>query len=108
MGIDVFIEWDAEPAALAESLETLTGSGPLHLKMISNRGTMVFPASRASPAVVDHYRCRFVAKDGHEPSDADILALVARIAAGHRWMHLEKLQTFDAVPGYTRAQGEGA
>ena len=108
VGIDVFIEWDAEAAALAASLETLTGAGPLHLKMISNRGTVVFPASGASPAVVNHYRCRFIARDGDEPSDADILALVARIAVGHRWMHLEKLQTFDSVPGYTRAQGEGA
>ena len=108
VGIDVFIEWDADPASLAASLEALTGGGPLHLKMISNRGTVVYPASGASPAVVDHYRCRFIAADGHEPSDPDLLELVARIAVGHRWMHLEKLQTFDEVAGYTRAQGEGA
>jgi hypothetical protein len=31
---------------------------------------------------------------------------MARITAGHHWMHLEKLQRFDGQDGYTRAQGE--
>ena len=71
---------------------------------------MVFPPRGAQPAVVDHYRCRFVpaADGGPEPDDAAILDLVARVAERHRWMHLEKLQTFDGAAGYTRAQGEDA
>lgn len=107
-GVDVFVEWDGGPEALGASLtEAATGSA-FRLKMISNRGTMVFPSSGGQPAVVDHYRCRFVVADGgaQEPDDAAVLDLVARVAARHRWMHLEKLQTFDGVAGYTRAQGE--
>lgn len=108
VGIDVFIEWDNGPALLAASLETLIGDAPLYLKMISNRGTVVWPSSGTSPALVDHYRCRFMATDNQEPSDRDLLDLVTRIAGGHRWMHIEKLQTFDDAAGYTLAQGEDA
>lgn len=108
VGIDVFVEWDGGPAGLAASLEALTGDAPLYLKMISNRGTVVWPSSGTSPALVDHYRCRFMARDGQEPSDRDLLDLVTRIAGSHRWMHIEKLQTFDEAPGYTLAQGEDA
>ena len=103
-GVDVFVEWDGTPAQLGESLESLAADTPLRLKMISNRGTMVFPG-RVGPSLVDHYRCRFVARD-EEPTDEQVLDLVARVAARHRWMHLEKLQAFDGVAGYTRAQGE--
>ena len=108
VGIDVFIEWEAGPEMLAASLLALTSGGPLHLKMISNRGTVVHPSRGASPALVDHYRCRFMATDGREPPDRDLLDLVTRISSGHRWMHLEKLQTFDEAAGYTLAQGEDA
>lgn len=109
-GVDVFVEWDGGPEALGASLNELAEGSAFRLKMISNRGTLVFPSSGAQPAVVDHYRCRFVVADSGtgEPDDAAILDLVARVAARHRWMHIEKLQTFDGVAGFTRAQGEDA
>jgi isocitrate dehydrogenase len=105
-GVDVFIEWTGALDELARSLEDLSADSPLKLKMISNRGTMVYPG-RVTPSLVDHFRCRFLSRGG-EPSDRDLLDLVERIAARHRWMHLEKLQSFDGAPGYTRAQGEDA
>ena len=52
---------------------------------------------------------RFVLRDESQTADladADLFALLQRIAAGHRWMHVEKLQEFDGQPGYTKAQGE--
>ena len=106
VGVDVFIEWDGSPSALATSLSELHGDSPLSLKMISNRGTVVHPPSGASPGLVDHYRARFVTAADAEVSDEAILALLTAIAGRHRWMHVEKLQTFDEVAGFTRAQGE--
>jgi isocitrate dehydrogenase len=35
-----------------------------------------------------------------------ILDLLSRIGAVHRWMHVEKLQEFEGVAGFTKAQGE--
>jgi len=107
-GLDVFVEWQGPLDELASSLEQAADGSPLRLKMISNRGTMVYPG-RVTPSLVDHYRCRFVVdSDAGRTSDEDLLQLVGRIGARHRWMHLEKLQSFAGVPGYTRAQGEDA
>ena len=108
IGVDVFIEWTGSLDALAETLIALSADAPLGLKMISNRGTMVYPSRGAVPSVVDHYRCRFSARGPDGTTDQEILDLVSRIGLHHRWMHLEKLQSFDGVPGYTRAQGEDA
>jgi len=74
--------------------------------MISNRGVQVYPSAGATPDCVDVYRCRFVSSEGSRLTDQDLLALLARIPAPLRWVHVEKLQHFDGAPGYTRAQGE--
>ncbi len=56
---------------------------------------------------VDHWRCRFVLRDGAATlADADLLELVGKIAAKHRWMHIEMLEELDGEAGFTRAQGE--
>ncbi len=107
VGVDVFVEADATPDALGASLEILAADTPLALKMISNRGTRVYPPTGALTACVDHWRCRFLARDPNaEVTDGQILDLVQRIGAQYRWMHLEKLQTFDGALGFTKAQGE--
>jgi isocitrate dehydrogenase len=108
VGIDLFVEWDGEVDTLAASLIERADGSPFGLKMISNRGTMVYPSSGATPATVDHYRCRFRFSNEGQPTDAEVLDLVARVASRHQWMHLEKLHEFDGAMGFTRAQGEGA
>ncbi len=107
IGADIFIEADLDPVTLGESLQAIAAPTPLHLKMISNRGTKVFPPTAAVPDCVDHWRCRFVLNDPQaELTDAVLLDLLNLIAPRYRWMHLEKLNDFDGAPAYTRAQGE--
>ncbi|MFL5527218.1 MAG: NADP-dependent isocitrate dehydrogenase [Gemmatimonadaceae bacterium] len=104
-GVDVYIESDLEPAALASDLDTLSNSSPLKLEMISNRGAMVFPSSGRRVSLVDHYRCRFVLRDSASKfGDTEILSLVATLGAKHRWMHIEKLQEFDGEPAFSKSQ----
>ena len=107
IGVDVFVESPMGAEEVGRSLEELTADSPLRLKMISNRGTKVYPPTGAMTDCVDHWRCRFLlpTTDG-EVTDEAILDLVRRIATRHRWMHLEKLQEIDGAPGFTRAQGE--
>jgi isocitrate dehydrogenase len=107
-GVDVFVESRLAPAELGPALERLVAGTPLALKMVSNRGTRVWPASAgAETSCVDHYRCRFVLRD-----DAALLTesvvhdLLRRVAGRFRWMHVEKLAELDGQPAYTRAQGE--
>jgi isocitrate dehydrogenase len=104
-GVDVYVESELEPKALAVSLEGLVESSALRLEMITNRGAMVFPASERRVSLVDHFRCRFVPRNSaSDLADADILPLLATIGSRYRWMHIEKLQEFDGKPGFSRSQ----
>jgi len=107
VGVDVFVEAELEPAQLGHAMTNVAEGLPVRLKMISNRGTKVFPATGAVPDCVDHWRCRFVLRDGVTAlADDAIATLLARITGLHRWMHVEKLEEYDGDAGFTRAQGE--
>jgi isocitrate dehydrogenase len=104
-GIDIYIESDLEPKALASELEKLTTTSPVSLQMISNRGAMVFPASDRRVSLVDHYRCRFVLRDtAGKLGDAEILSLLGSVGNKYKWMHVEKLQEFDGEQAYSKSQ----
>jgi isocitrate dehydrogenase len=105
MGMDVYVESELEPKALAASLEGLAKSSQLRLEMITNRGAMVYPSSDRRVSLVDHFRCRFVPKNpASDLADADVLSLVATIGGQHRWMHIEKLLEFDGKAAFSKSQ----
>jgi isocitrate dehydrogenase len=107
MGIDVFCESGLSPEELGKSLERLTEGTALKLKIISNRGTVVYPLTGAPTDCIDHWRCRFLARaEGADLTDAECLELVAQVATEHRFMQIEKLYEFDGERAYTLAQGE--
>ena len=107
MGVDVFVEAHSAPEALGQQVEALAEGTPFRLKLVSNRGSKVYPPMGGLTECLDLWRCRFVLRDGNaEVDDAQIFDLVARVAAQYRWMHLEKLQEFDGAAAYTKAQGE--
>jgi isocitrate dehydrogenase len=107
VGLDVFVESPLSAPELGSSLTTLTADTRLELKMISSRGTRVFPPTGAITDTLDHWRARFIIKEnpGDLPDD-DVHELLQRISSRHRWMHIEKLQEFDGELGFTRDQGE--
>lgn len=108
IGVDVFAEFDGPPEVIGALLEEAAQPTKLKLKMISNRGTQVYPANGNRTDCVDHWRCRFLI-DGpdHDLPLAQVNALLERIEAnGLRWMHLEKLNRFDGEDAFTKAQGE--
>lgn len=107
-GIDVFLHWDApgrDPEALAARLQPLAGEA-FRLAVITNRGVKVWPQGRPETFRTDHWRCRFLHRDG-DASPQALAALLARIAdAGLGWIKNEQLYAFDGQPGYSAAQGE--
>lgn len=114
VGADIFIEANIQPAELGPKVEALLEGSPLKLKMISNRGTKVYPLGGAITDCTDQFRCRCVLRQGGAKgetgnlSDADLLAAIAKVgsAPGLKWAHIEKLQEFDGEAGFTKAQGE--
>lgn len=108
IGLDVFVEAETSAGELGRVLTKLGADSGFKLKMISNRGTQVFPARGAETDCVDHWRCRFLYSqpNGDVPIDRVNQLLGSIQTSGLRWMHLEKLQEFDGKPAYTKAQGE--
>ena len=107
IGVDVFIESSLDAEQLGRSLEQLSAGTPLKLKMISNRGTKVYPATGAITDCVDHWFCRFIMRSADGGlTDEQLFSLLDRVSAQHRWTHLEKLHEFDGQSGFTKAQGE--
>ena len=107
VGADVFVESAVSPEELGPVLEGLADGTPVRLKMVSNRGTKVYPSMGALTDCVDHWRCRFMLRDGAGVlDDTAVLDLVQRVASRYRWMHVEKLEELDGEAAYTRAQGE--
>lgn len=108
MGVDVFVESNLPAAELGARLTAAAAGTGFRLKMVSNRGTVVFPLTGTSTDLVDHERCRFMRSEpAPDISSAELARLLASIEGqGLRWMHVEKLPVFDGKPGFTKAQGE--
>jgi len=108
IGVDVFVESERDPRAIGITLAAAAEGSAFTLKMISSRGTQVWPEQGGNTFLVDHFRARFLFK---EPPKGDAVAeitdLLNRIGRQHRWMHLEKLQRFDGADAFSKAQGEG-
>jgi isocitrate dehydrogenase len=107
VGMDVMLESDQNADEIGQTTEALVGDH-LRLKMISSRGTKVYPSDEISVSDdVRWWRLRFVARDGVTVDDADLVGLLGRLStAGYRWVQVERLQSFDGEAGYTKAQGE--
>ena len=108
VGIDVFLEWDApgrDAAQLAPRLQAAAGAS-LRLALITNRGVRVWPEGHAQTLRTDHWRCRFLAQEGHCDAAA-LLALLQRVqAVGLEPIKTENLYTFNGERGYSAGQGE--
>ena len=107
VGLDIFVESTLPVEQLGKSVEEAVKGSPVELKMVDSRGTKIYPAMGTITDTVDAFRCRLIqrAADG-ELSEAQAMDVLSRVGAKHRWVHVEKLNEFDGVPGFTKAQGE--
>lgn len=104
VGVDVFVEWDGDAETLGRQVTELAEDSPLELKMVDNRGTVVYPPTGTLTDVVDAWRCRFFVRDGGELADPELIWLLERL--GVPYTHIEKLHEFDGEPAFSKAQGE--
>jgi isocitrate dehydrogenase len=106
VGIDIFLhERDVAADDLAARLQQVAGD--MELNMISNRGQKVWPTGAAETLCTDHWRCRFLARDGGTVTAKAVVALQDRLVdAGLEPIKTEGLFTFDGQAGYTKGQGQ--
>jgi isocitrate dehydrogenase len=103
--VDVFVDSHESADALAAQLQQ-ANSDSLELLVITNRGVKVWPGGFPETFCTDHWRCRFVAKNG-AARPADVIRLLERVAAaGLDFIKTEHLYNFDGKPGYSLAQGQ--
>ena len=107
VGCDVFVEFEGSPSTIGQLLTAVAEHTPFRLQMVSNRGTIVFPANGGSTDVVNHWRCRFLARQtAGRLGTGDVTDLLKHVGKHLRWMHVELLEQHDGQPAFTRAQGE--
>ncbi len=101
-GLDVFLESALPPKVVAEHLMGIHDQ--LKLKMISNRGTQVWPTGSAFTDCINHYRVRFESDEG--VSQRAQLAVLAACADRFTLCGCEWLREIDGRRGYSLAQGQ--
>jgi len=107
VGVDLFIRY---PIRNAEELASHLQKGktqPISLKMITNRGTKVWPGGFPETFCTDHWRCRFTSSNEQALLYSDVLELMEVVhEQGLEIIKTENLYTFDGIPGFTAAQGQ--
>jgi isocitrate dehydrogenase len=106
VGVDVFLDWDkGSPNDLGNSLSQVS-AGPLQLRVITNRGVKVWPDGLPETFCTDHWRCRFLGREGEDVRPAHVVQLLERvIQAGFDPIKTENLYLFDGVPGFSAVHG---
>ena len=107
VGIDVFIDWDAEnrnPDSLAEALKG-ANSGRLILKNITSRGVIVYPNGNPETFCADNWRLRYTSEES--VSNEDVIYLLDKLnSLGFDFVKTEQLYEFGGERAYSLAQGE--
>jgi len=108
LGVDVFADWreaGRDPDVLAGLLQARQGA--FELKVITNRGVMVWPDGFPETFATDHWRCRFLVAGGGVAERRAVVDLLARLVdAGIDVIKTENLYAFDGVQGFSQAQGQ--
>jgi len=107
LGLDVFVESGDSPEELGKRVEEIVQESPLYLKVISNRGTVVYPPTGTPTDCVHAWRCRFLLRDhAAELDDEALYGLVRSFAGKLRVNGVTRLEELDGERGYTLSQGE--
>lgn len=103
MGVDVFLESGLAPNAVAAALEHI--DPVLKLRMISNRGTQVWPTGSTYTDCVNHYRVRF--ESDRPVAQSALVVLLDTVGEHFPLCGAEWLRRIDGRRGYSLAQGQG-
>ena len=104
-GVDVFIDEgeNRDPCRLAEGLKADSADQNLQLSFITNRGIKVWPDPWPETFCVDHWRCRFLKKEGVLQADqTDIVSLLKALSqSGWDFIKIENLYSFSGKKAYS-------
>jgi len=96
-GLDIFVN-TTDISLLPKNI------GKFTLRLISNRGTKIYPGEVPDIVIVDCQRCRYIADE--EITQSDIMDFLNAFPAELPWVHIEKLHEENGIALYSKAQGE--
>ena len=100
VGVDVYLDWTAGSVSDLAAILEKTNGDEIKLASLNNRGTKVWPDGSPETFCSDHWRCRFMGKDGIQ--HRQITNLLNRISeAGLDFIKTENLYNFDGKAGYS-------
>jgi len=105
MGVDMFIESDAQPDEIAKKCQRHAGV-KFKLVSISNRGTQVWPTGSVYTNLVNVYNARFESLDNEALNQPDIIGLYVSLSGNFKISSLELLNQWGDKKGYSLAQGQ--
>jgi isocitrate dehydrogenase len=105
VGVDMFIESNLQPTAVAEKCLLHTGE-LFKLVTISNRGTQVWPKGSSFTNLVNQYGCRFECVGDVPLTQVDILELYRRLMQDFKICSTELLNQWGDKKAYSLAQGQ--
>jgi len=105
IGVDMFLESDAQPDEIAKKCERHAGV-KFKLVNISNRGTQVWPTGSVYTNLVNVYNARFESLDQEPLSQQDIIGLYVSLSGNFKIASLELLNQWGQKKGYSLAQGQ--
>ncbi len=105
VGVDMFIESNLQPSAIAEKCLAHT-SDLFKLVTISNRGTQVWPKGSSYTNLVNQYTCRFESLGEVALTQVDILELYKRLLQDFKVCSTELLNMWGDKKAYSLAQGQ--
>ncbi len=105
VGVDMFIESEEQPEAVAKKCESHAGN-KFKLISLSNRGTQVWPTGSVYTNLVNQYNARFEAIAENEIFQQDSIELYSRLSTDFKICSLELLNAWGDIKGYSLAQGQ--
>jgi isocitrate dehydrogenase len=101
VGVDVYI---FHRGTLNEFLPRIShiNVGSVRLKLVANRGSIVWPAGHDETFCSEQWRCRFLTEDGRTIAQQEVLQILTAFDhVGIEVIRTEMLYTLDGVPGYS-------
>lgn len=105
VGVDLFIESNEQPVAIATKCLKHAGV-KFSLVNISNRGTQVWPTGSVYTNLVNQYNVRFESIDGEPLNQQDIIGLYVSLSGNFKICSSELLNMWGGKKAYSMAQGQ--
>jgi isocitrate dehydrogenase len=105
VGVDLFIESDEQPQAIATKCERHAGV-KFKLVNISNRGSQVWPTGSVYTNLVNLYNVRFESLDDEPLTQQDVLGLYVSLSGNFKICSSELLNMWGDKKAYSLAQGQ--